>query len=133
MARCFPAHGWWTVRTAALTAALLGTAACGPPDSAGGPVRPPGDAERGRKLLAQYQCGSCHAIPGVPSSLGQEAPPLQSFGLRSYIAGRVANRPDLLAQWIAQPQALVPDTKMPNMGVWPQDAQDMAAYLLELR
>jgi cytochrome c len=92
-----------------------------------------GDAERGRRLIAQYQCGSCHTIPGVPSAGGQRAPSLKSFGLRSYIAGRVANRPELLARWIVQPQSLVPGTPMPAMGVAPADARDIAAYLLQLR
>ena len=54
-------------------------------------------------------------------------------GGRSYIAGRVPNRADLLAQWIAQPQSLVPGTTMPSMGVAPEDARDMAAYLMEQR
>jgi cytochrome c len=92
-----------------------------------------GDAERGRRLLAQHQCGSCHTIPGVPSAGGTRASTLQSFALRSYIAGRIANRPALLARWIAQPDSLVPGTAMPSMGVSPDDARDMAAYLLELR
>jgi len=92
-----------------------------------------GDPERGRELLSQYQCGACHSIPGVPSAGGTQAPPLGSFGLRSYIAGRVANRPDLLARWIVDPQALVPGTAMPNMGVRPVDARHMAAYLMGLR
>lgn len=92
-----------------------------------------GDAERGRRLLAQYQCGACHTIPGVASAGGTLAPSLQSFGKRSYIAGRVANRPDLLMCWIVQPQAVVPGTRMPSMGVSSADARDMAAYLLELK
>ena len=92
-----------------------------------------GDAERGRQLLAQYQCGSCHTIPGVASAGGRIAASLAGFGGRSYIAGRVANRPPLLARWIEQPRALVPDTRMPSMGVSPADARDMAAYLLELK
>ena len=96
---------------------------------------PPAQAvtQRGQLLLAQYQCGSCHAIPGVASANGQVASSLKGFGQRSYIAGRLANRADLLAQWIVQPQALVPGTAMPSMGVTPQDARDMAAYLLELK
>lgn len=94
---------------------------------------PGGDAERGRRLLAQYQCGSCHTIPGVASAGGKLAPTLQSFGLRSYIAGRVPNRPELLVRWIVLPQSLVPGTRMPSMGVSPDEARDMAAYLRELR
>ena len=89
--------------------------------------------ERGRQLLAQYQCGSCHSIPGVPSAGGRVASSLKGFGLRSYIAGRLPNRPDTLARWIEQPKALVPDTAMPDMGASHDDARDMAAYLLSLR
>jgi cytochrome c len=88
--------------------------------------------ERGRALLAQYQCGSCHAIPGVASAGGEVAQPLKHWGRRSYIAGRLPNRADMLAQWIAAPQSLVPGTLMPSMGVAPTDAQAMAAYLLSL-
>jgi len=97
------------------------------------PPAPQAWRDRGQKLLAQYQCGSCHAIPGVASANGRVASSLQGFGERSYIAGRIANRADFLAQWIAQPQSLVPGTAMPSMGVSPEDARDMAAYLLELK
>jgi cytochrome c len=93
-----------------------------------------GDAgiERGRALLAQYQCGSCHTIPGVAASRGTAAQPLAGWGGRSYIAGRLPNRPDVLARWIAAPQALVPGTAMPDMGVSAPDAAAMAAYLMAL-
>lgn len=98
---------------------------------------PHGDApaaqlERGRELLAQYQCGSCHAIPKVPAARASLAPPLDAFGRRSYIAGHLPNRPETLARWIEAPAALVPGTAMPSMGVSPRDARDMAAYLLAL-
>ena len=93
----------------------------------------PGRIERGRALMAQYQCGACHTIPGVPASHGRVAGPLQAWSQRSYIAGRLPNRPEVLAQWIAAPQSLVPGTAMPAMGVSPADAQAMAAYLFSLR
>lgn len=99
-----------------------------PPPSAA--ALPGASADRGRALLAQYQCGSCHAIPGVPASRGAVAPTLSRFGERSYIAGRLANDPDTLVRWIVAPQSLVPGTTMPSMGVTPADARDMAAYLL---
>lgn len=100
---------------------------------AAGPAAAKGDrVERGRALLAQYQCGACHAIPGVPASRGTLAPPLDAWRHRSYIAGRLPNRPELLARWIVAPQALVPGTKMPSMGVSPAEAQAMADYLMTL-
>ncbi len=86
----------------------------------------------GQRLITQYQCGSCHAIPGVAASRGRLGPSLQAFGKRSYIAGRVPNSPDALAQWLVAPASLVPDTAMPSMGVSPEDARHMAAYLGQL-
>ena len=56
-------------------------------------------------------------------------PSLQAFGKRSYIAGRIPNRPDALAQWLVEPASLVPDTAMPSMGVSQTNARNMAAYL----
>jgi cytochrome c len=114
-------------------AAALATAGCAPADKPAQTDPARGDPEHGRRLLAQYQCGACHTIPGVPASRGRVASSLAAFGQRSYIAGRLPNRAELLAQWIVQPQALVPGTAMPSMGVSPEDARHMAAYLLELR
>jgi cytochrome c1 len=91
-----------------------------------------GDAAQGLRLLTQYQCGSCHAIPGVPAARGVNGPSLQAVGKRSYIAGRVPNFPETLAQWIVAPAALVPGTTMPSMGVSPEEARHMAAYLGQL-
>jgi len=94
--------------------------------------QPRDTVERGRELLVQFRCGSCHTIPGVPGSRGQVAPPLTAWGQRSYIAGRLPNRPEVLTRWIVAPQALVPGTLMPAMGVSPDQAQAMAAYLFSL-
>lgn len=120
-------------RAAWMLAALL--AGCG---GEGADPAPPlkvaarGDTAQGLRLLTQYQCGSCHVIPGVPAARGINGPTLQAFGKRSYIAGRVPNFPEALAQWIVAPSALVPGTSMPSMGVSPEDARHMAAYLGQL-
>jgi cytochrome c len=117
-----------------LVLCILVTAGCSPGEKP--TERQPvvgADPSRGRVLLSQYQCGACHTIPEVPSSRGMVSSSLEGFGRRSYIAGRLANRHELLARWIEDPQAMVPDTPMPSMGVTPQDARDMAAYLLTLQ
>ncbi|QGW81948.1 c-type cytochrome [Variovorax paradoxus] len=117
---------------AVLTLALL-FGGCMPQD-----IPPPFDraphaqVERGRQLLAQYQCGSCHAIPDVQAARGRMGPTLAAFGRRSYIAGHVPNGPEHLERWIVAPGSLVPGTLMPAMGVSPDDARAMAAYLLSL-
>ncbi len=89
--------------------------------------------ERGRALLSQYQCGSCHSIEGVASARGTSGPSLRAWSQRSYIAGRLPNRKPVLAQWIAAPHTLIPGTAMPSMGVSPADAQAMAEYLFSLK
>jgi cytochrome c len=106
-------------------------AACG--DDAK-PVRVPGgDAKLGKRLIEQYQCGSCHAIPEVAAARGSAGPPLDGFGRRSYIAGRIPNLPDPLAQWLVNPPAMKPGTMMPDLGISQKDARHMAAYLYTLR
>lgn len=120
---------------AAALVAALGLAACDrrPAVDARFTEVAGGDRARGQTLLAQYQCGSCHAIPEVPAAEGTAGPPLAAFGRRSYIAGEVPNLPANLVAWIESPQALVPGTPMPDMGASTRDARDMAAYLMSLR
>ncbi len=111
----------------ALVVCLVGAA------SADAAVAAPADAVRGQALLARYHCGSCHRIPGVPAARGDYAVTLEAYGRRSYIAGRVANTPALLARWIEKPASVVAGTLMPDLGVSAVDARDMAAYLGTLR
>lgn len=92
-----------------------------------------GDVERGRQLLAQFQCGACHSIPGVEAARSTAGPPLDTFGRHSYVAGQLPNYPDPLVRWIVDPPAVKPATLMPNLGVSPEDARHMAAYLYTLR
>lgn len=113
-----------------LAAALLLASACGPAP----PVVPTGgEPERGRALIASYQCGVCHTIPGVRGARGVVGPPLTRFALRSYIGGQAPNTPANLIRWIQDPSALAPGTAMPAIGVDEQQARDIAAYLYELR
>ncbi len=87
------------------------------------------NAANGQRLLASYGCGSCHSIPGVPGANGYAGPPLGLFYERSYIAGMLPNTTDNLVKWIQDPQQVVPGNAMPNLGVKPEEARDMAAYL----
>lgn len=116
-----------SMRVTAAAIVVLAAAGCQPAPAVGG------DAERGARLLLQYQCGACHAIPGVAGARGQLGPPLQGFGRRAYIAGHLPNSSDALVRWIVDPRSLVPTTPMPAMGASEADARDMAAYLLRLK
>ena len=90
---------------------------------------PGGDAARGEVLLFAFGCGACHIIPGVVGASGTIGPPLDGFGRRVYIAGKLPNRPENLLRWIQDPQGVEPGTAMPNLLVSDDEARHMAAYL----
>ncbi len=125
---------------ARLFAALCGTvvalalAGCGDnPQASASPFAIRGNAQRGKQLIRQFGCGSCHMIPGVDNADSLVGPPLISWRKRIYIAGLLRNTPDNLERWIRHPQAIVPNNAMPDMGISDEQSQDIAAYLYTLR
>jgi mono/diheme cytochrome c family protein len=111
---------------------MSAVAAAGDPAAAtpSNPVLADGDAARGKRILAQYACQSCHRIPGVTGSEVDVGRPLEQLAKRRLIAGSLPNTRDNLMRWIRNPQAIDPDAAMPNMGVTERDALDISAYLL---
>lgn len=91
-----------------------------------------GSAERGKQVLLEAPCGSCHTIPGIQGARGRIGPPLNFFSERSYIAGAVPNSAENLVQWILEPQSIEPGTAMPDVGLTDEQARDVAAYLYTL-
>lgn len=107
--------------------ACTALAGCGPsPDEINTAA---GDAERGRQLLWQFGCGSCHKIEGVVGAVGEVGPPLDGMAKRVYIAGVLANTPENLMRWIRMPRQIDPLTAMPDLGVTEEQARDIVAYL----
>jgi cytochrome c2 len=92
-----------------------------------------GDPARGQGKIGGYGCGACHEIPGVDGARGRVGPSLKGFAGRAYIAGRLNNTPSNLETWIAHPRRVDSRTAMPELGVNPRDARDIAAYLYTLR
>lgn len=92
-----------------------------------------GNADRGRQLVNQYGCGTCHAIPGVPGATGMVGPALDHMAHRPALAGKYPNTPDFMAKWLQNPQAIDPNNTMPNLGVTPDDARDLSAFLFTLK
>ena len=88
-----------------------------------------GNADRAPPIFRKYGCAGCHTIPGIPGADGQTGAPLMHLSKRVYIAGVLENRPDNLVAWIVSPQALSPQTAMPNTGIKVEEARDLAAYL----
>ena len=115
-------------RHAILLASALTMAACKPPPD--DPTDMPlASVERGKQAIARVGCGSCHTIDGIDWPRGETAPVLQDFSRRTLIAGRLPNRPDVLAAFVRDAPALVPDTAMPAMPVSEQEALDIARFL----
>jgi cytochrome c len=92
-----------------------------------------GDAEIGRALIAAHGCTACHRIPGVRMPVGAVGPPLDDFGRRAYLSGRLPNRPETLTAWLQNPPAIDPGTAMPALGLDRVAAGHVAAYLYTLR
>ena len=92
-----------------------------------------GRVEHGRQLIDQYGCTACHSIPKVAGPKGMVGPPLDHIGTRTYIAGKFPNKPDVLIKWLQNPQGMDPGNAMPNLGVTPNDARDIAAFLYTLK
>jgi mono/diheme cytochrome c family protein len=90
------------------------------------------DAERGKRALQQYACVTCHRIPGVVGPNAPVGPPLEGMAERAVIAGVLPNTSGNLVRWLRDPQAVKPDSAMPDLGVSPRDARDIAAYLRTL-
>jgi mono/diheme cytochrome c family protein len=87
-------------------------------------------AARGRLAIEKVGCASCHTIAGIAWPQGKTGPALtESMAGRALIAGRLENRPDLLAQFVRDAPSLVPETTMPAMPLTEREAYDIAAYL----
>lgn len=114
-----------------LSAMALMLAACDKPA-----VQPntsdPATIERGRAAAARLGCGACHTMPGVDWPQGKVGPALAGFGDRAVFAGRLPNRPEMLARFVTDAPSLVPGTAMPAVPMSDQDAQDIAAWLQSL-
>lgn len=84
-------------------------------------------------MIERVGCAACHTIPGIGWPKGRVGPPLKGFAEQSLIAGRVPNRPDVLAAFVRNAPAVVPETGMPPMPLSEEEARDVAAYLYTLR
>jgi cytochrome c2 len=88
-----------------------------------------GTWERGRLAIDRYGCGSCHIIPGIKHAQGKVGPDLTNVGQRAALAGFLNNNAATMTAWLQHPQRLRPGSGMPEQGVRPSEARDIAAYL----
>jgi cytochrome c1 len=90
------------------------------------------DAAEGLRLIERHGCAACHAIPGVRWPQGRTGGDLTGVASRPMIAGRLPNQPAVMAAFVRDAPALLPDTGMPPMPLTDAEARDVAAYLYTL-
>jgi mono/diheme cytochrome c family protein len=83
----------------------------------------PAQAAMGKQLYeVKYQCQSCHTIGSAGGYVG---PNLNNAG--NWL------KPEWVAAWLANPQALVPGTIEPQRSMTPEEIKAITAYLMTLR
>lgn len=92
---------------------------------------PQADTARGQIAMERVGCGACHFIPGVWPE-GRVGPSLERFATHGLIAGRLPNRPDVLAGFVRNAPHWLPGAAMPAMPLTDEEARDVAAYLYTL-
>jgi mono/diheme cytochrome c family protein len=91
--------------------------------------------ERGRALAEKNGCASCHAFTGVPVFPDARAANVKEtneiFALAPDLRfARERLRPERLVAWLLDPKSLLPDARMPKFALTPEQARDVAAYVL---
>jgi cytochrome c oxidase subunit 2 len=89
--------------------------------------------QAGYNFVAQRQCAMCHNIAGTPAS-GRVGPDLTHLASRrSIAAGTLPMGKGNLYGWVANPQSIKPGTKMPTIGLEPDQLHAVVAYLETLK
>jgi cytochrome c len=114
-------------------ALLIGLSACNQRLERAASAMTGGDPGRGKAIIRQYGCVSCHTMPGIAGANALVGPSLEHIASRMYIGGVLLNTPENMLRWLQNPPAVDPLTAMPNIGVTEADARHMAGYLYTLR
>jgi cytochrome c oxidase subunit II len=100
------------------------------------PAAPATDlAAEGARLYQDLTCINCHAIAGVGGDVGAGPDLTHLMSRQTLGAGTIANTPENLARWIANPHEFKPAVFMPPYAHWLTDEQlrALVAYLETLR
>lgn len=89
-----------------------------------------GDPAEGRRLFVSTGCAGCHTVQDVPAASGIAGPNLTNVVLRPTLAGdTIPMTPESLVAFLLDPPAVKPGTTMPNVGLTPEQAQHLTAFL----
>ncbi len=93
------------------------------------PIPVPGDAERGKKLVATLGCAGCHTVPVEGAKVDHKnrashydyGPDLSNVGAKTTKVW--------LYNWVKDPKRFSPETRMPSLRLTNQEAADIAEFL----
>jgi cytochrome c oxidase subunit 2 len=86
-------------------------------------------ASEGRHVFETTACINCHTVAGTPAD-GRFGPDLTHLMSRETIAsGAARNTPENLRQWIRDPGAIKPGSRMPAMELNDQQLEAVTTYL----
>lgn len=95
------------------------------------------EIEKGAKLFSEKTCATCHIVKGQFDTAIRAAtsgPNLSHVGSRMTIAAAtLPNSVENLQKWIGKPSAIKPGSKMPDLGLTPDEAKAIATYLYSLK
>jgi cytochrome c oxidase subunit 2 len=97
------------------------------------PAQSTGVISDGQKIFERTACINCHAVAGTAAN-GRFGPDLTHLMSRDTIAsGAAPNTPENLRNWIRNPDAIKPGSKMPAMGLSDPELDAVTQYLETLR
>ena len=89
--------------------------------------------QAGYNYVTRGECSACHNIGGTPAN-GKVGPDLTHFASRrSIAAGTLPMNKGNIYGWIADPQSIKPGSKMPTIGLEPNELHAVVAYLETLK
>ncbi len=87
----------------------------------------------GRKVFLSTSCVNCHTIRGTTAS-GMFGPDLTHLMSRETLgSGAIKNTPELLRDWVSDPQKMKEGCLMPDMQLSQQELDQIVAYLMMLK
>jgi mono/diheme cytochrome c family protein len=90
------------------------------------------DAARGQSLFDAKGCIACHQLNGKGGDVGPSlTTQVPEFPVGTWVGDKLQG--GWIYRWLRNPQALLPDTLEPNLGLSDQEALDLTAYLLTLK
>lgn len=92
-----------------------------------------GNVAEGTALFTSKGCIACHTVQSIPAARGTIGPELTKVSTNSQVAGTLPMSEQSIKTWLANPPGVKPGTAMPNLGLSPQEINNLTAFLLTLK